>query len=180
MRIIAGKYKGRKLFDHNEKYIRPYTDRIKESVFASLEEKLINARVLDLYAGSGSIGLEALSRGAGFVTFNDLSSRALTLIKKNAEKIGVKRDEYRLVQSEDISFLKNQSLNYDVVFLDPPFAYSEWGMFWQTMLNAEWKVEPLIVFRYEKKIDVQLPDQFTIIRSKKYGKSIVNFMEIKL
>ena len=178
MRIISGKYKGRKLLDFDEKYIRPYTDRIKESIFSSIQYRVPGSRVLDLFAGSGNLGIEALSRGASFVLFNDQSRQSLGLIEKNVQKIGIPESDYFLSNLDAVDLINGRILDFDLVFLDPPFAFRFWDELWSAIQKNKWTNSPLFVFRYEKNINVDIPDEFAIIREKKYGKSIVIMMEI--
>jgi len=123
MRIVSGTHRGRKLFTPaDEGKIRPTTDRVKEAVFDILQFDIEGRKILDLFAGSGQIGIEALSRGAVAVTFVDESSDAIKLVRRNLEHCGFKAPEYKfsVVQSDAISFLKGRA-KYDIIFLDPPY-----------------------------------------------------------
>lgn len=125
MRIIAGKFKGKKLNTPSEKNtkIRPTLDRIKEPMFSILMPYLKNAKVLDLFAGTGSLGLEAISRGASFVHLNDINKEALGVISSNIQ-LTVGSKYARISRKEYQKCLKSLSSNnekFDIIFLDPPY-----------------------------------------------------------
>lgn len=120
MRVIAGKYKGRKLNPPADHAIRPTSDKTKEALFSILQPWVPDSRVLDLFAGSGALGIEALSRGAAECIFADVSKAAAALIRDNldhckvTEKIGIRTGDYRRV----LSLLEGQ---FDIILLDPPY-----------------------------------------------------------
>ncbi len=118
MRIIAGKHRGRVLAEFRGQDIRPTADRVKESLFQILSERLYGARVLDLFCGSGALGLEALSRGAGFVVFNDLSAESLAVCKKNLAALKETGEVYRL---DFRVLLRSVAGKFDLIFSDPPY-----------------------------------------------------------
>ncbi|MDR2606623.1 MAG: 16S rRNA (guanine(966)-N(2))-methyltransferase RsmD [Oscillospiraceae bacterium] len=123
MRIVSGTHKGRKLFTPPEDgKIRPTTDRVKEAIFDIIQFDIEGRKVLDLFAGCGQLGIEALSRGAASVTFVDESIEAIKLIKKNIEHCGFSAPEYRfsVVQADAFTFLKGK-MKYDIILLDPPY-----------------------------------------------------------
>ncbi|HEX4923193.1 MAG TPA: 16S rRNA (guanine(966)-N(2))-methyltransferase RsmD [Bdellovibrionales bacterium] len=122
MRIISGKYGGRKLTAFKADHIRPTSDRVKESLFNILMSRWDDARVLDLFSGTGNLGLEALSRGAKFVEAVEQHSRSIDIIRKNKELLGVGA-EMKIVKNDVIKYLRNYSGEpYDVVLVDPPFT----------------------------------------------------------
>lgn len=121
MRIIAGKYKGHHLVSFQADNIRPTTDRVKESLFNIIQNEIEGAKVLDLFSGTGSLGLEALSRGAAEVIFVEKSKKSIEILKKNLEKLKIK-DGYRIIQKDVLSFLKSNPDAFDLIFADPPFT----------------------------------------------------------
>ena len=125
MRIIGGKYRSRVLSEFAGDDVRPTSDRAKESLFNILALKMYGARVLDLFAGSGALGLESLSRGAKEVVFNDFSKESLAIVKKNlaALKIAVGGAEAKVCQYDFLSCLDVMHGTFDVIFLDPPYRY---------------------------------------------------------
>ncbi|KKD61519.1 16S rRNA methyltransferase [Grimontia sp. AD028] len=119
VRIIAGKWRGRKLPVKNVEGLRPTTDRVKETVFNWLAADLYEARCLDVFAGSGGLGLEALSRQAEQVTLLELDKGAATQISQNLNTL--KADNATVHNTDALSYLSNKGQPFDVVFIDPPF-----------------------------------------------------------
>lgn len=125
MRIIGGKYRSRVLAEFAGQDVRPTSDRAKESLFNILALKLYGARVLDLFAGSGALGLESLSRGAKEVVFNDCAKDSLAILKKNLTtlKIPVGGEEAKLVNYDYAVCLDTVRGPFDLIFLDPPYRF---------------------------------------------------------
>ena len=125
MRIIVGKYRSRVLAEFTGQDVRPTSDRAKEALFNILALKLYGARVLDLFAGSGALGLESLSRGAKEVVFNDCAKDSLAILKKNlaALKIPVGGEEAKLINYDYAVCLDTVRGPFDLIFLDPPYRF---------------------------------------------------------
>ncbi len=121
MRVISGIARGRKLVAPEGLDVRPTTDKVKESIFNILQFELPDSRVLDLFAGSGQLGLEALSRGAASCTFIDNSARSLQFVKENLEHTGLDRLPVTLRQEEAAVFLQRTQDTFDIALLDPPY-----------------------------------------------------------
>ena len=121
MRIIAGQFKGRSLITMKDKSIRPTTDRVKESIFNLLQGYVEDANVLDLFAGSGALGIEALSRGAKSVTFADRSNDSIETINTNLKKVSGKINVIRKDFLTTIDYLSAKKEKFDIIFLDPPY-----------------------------------------------------------
>lgn len=121
MRVIGGKYGGQNLVSFKADHIRPTTDRVKESLFNILPD-LEGADVVDLFCGTGNLGIEALSRGARHVTFVDASEKSLSILRANLQKLNI--TEPTLILRKDVlKFVRNYSGDgYDFVFIDPPFT----------------------------------------------------------
>lgn len=118
MRIIAGKYRGRTLASFKGEEIRPTSDRVKESVFQILSPRIAGARVLDLFCGSGALGLECLSRGAAEAVFNDLRAESLAVLRKNLVRV---TESYRVVCRDFRACLSAETGQFDLIFSDPPY-----------------------------------------------------------
>ena len=128
MRIIGGKYKSRVLAEFPGTDVRPTGDRVKESLFNILSLKIGGARVLDLFCGSGALGLECLSRGAKEAVFNDFSSESIRLLEKNMKALGVVKGAEGKVYTLDFSVcLDGLKGGFDLIFLDPPYRF-EYGV----------------------------------------------------
>ena len=123
LRIITGSAKGKKLESLEGDATRPTSDRIKGAMFSSIQFDIENRRVLDLFAGTGQLGLEAMSRGAESVTFVDMSREAVDVVKKNATSLGF-FSACRYAVSDYRNFIRKASGRdkYDLVFIDPPYA----------------------------------------------------------
>lgn len=122
MRIIGGKHRGRKLAEFVGEEIRPTADRVKESLFNILSVRVVGARVLDLFCGSGSLGLESISRGAKRVHFNDISADSLKVLNKNIGAVG-EREVCSVTNMDYLTCLKTTADSYDVIFMDPPYRF---------------------------------------------------------
>jgi 16S rRNA (guanine966-N2)-methyltransferase len=124
MRIIAGKYRGRRLVSFKADHIRPTTDRVKESVFNKLQAEWADAKVLDLFAGTGNLGFEALSRGAQSVLAVEMSGKSIEIIRRNIEELKIGR-EHRVVKDDVLKWLaRYKGSPFDIVVADPPFTES--------------------------------------------------------
>ena len=117
MRVITGSARGRKLIEPKSMDIRPTLDSVKESIFNILQFDIEGRRVLDLFAGTGQLGIEALSRGARSATFVDESNEALTIVRANLEKCNLKGE---VARENALAFLQHCG-KYDVIILDPPY-----------------------------------------------------------
>ncbi|HZT60415.1 MAG TPA: 16S rRNA (guanine(966)-N(2))-methyltransferase RsmD [Pyrinomonadaceae bacterium] len=132
MRVIAGQYRGRILKSPPSLHTRPTSDRLRETLFNVLAPRIEGARFLDLCAGTGAIGIEALSRGASFVTFVDRVHKMCALVEENLDLLGVPEDLTEVVKSEAAEYLKRTgegghdwragSEPWDIIFFDPPYA----------------------------------------------------------
>lgn len=126
MRVIAGHYRGRNLRSPPSMQVRPTSDRLRETLFNVLAPRIEGSRFLDLCAGSGAVGIEALSRGAAHVTFVDRSRKMCGLVESNLDLCGVPEDETEVVMSEAAEFLRRAVARgenkWDIVFFDPPYA----------------------------------------------------------
>ena len=119
MRIIAGKHRGRVLAAFRGDSVRPTPDRVKESLFQILAPRLAGARVLDLFCGSGALGLESLSRGAARAAFNDISKDSLAILKKNLAAL---KEEGDVTNYDHRTCLLHAAGRFDIIFCDPPYA----------------------------------------------------------
>ena len=123
MRIIGGKNRGTKLYVLDSIETRPTLDRVKEAMFSKINFDLLNSVVLDLFSGSGALGLESLSRGASKAYFCDNSFKAIKIIEKNIEKTRLAENSILICCDFEKALLKfhNQNLKFDIIFLDPPY-----------------------------------------------------------
>ena len=121
MRVVSGTARGKKLKTPNGMRTRPTTDRVKEAMFSILQFHLPGAKILDLFGGTGQLGIEGLSRGANSAVFVDQASDACKLIRENLQLTGFS-DQCRVIQSDYQNFLKHCTEKYNIIILDPPYA----------------------------------------------------------
>lgn len=120
MRVISGKYRGLNLAEFRGSDIRPTADRVKESLFNILSYKITGATVLDLFCGSGSLGIECLSRGAKFVHFNDISPASIAVLNKNLYRL--RGEKYAVTTGDWLPCVRGLKQKFDLAFIDPPYA----------------------------------------------------------
>jgi 16S rRNA (guanine966-N2)-methyltransferase len=174
MRIIAGSAKGLTLKAPPEG-TRPMTGRAKESLFSIIGSRLPEAVVLDLYAGSGSIGLEALSRGAASCVFVERGNRASKVLADNVDKVGLGGEVRKTSVATALAKLDGV---FDLVFVDPPYAEDD-----RTVFNVLSRIEPvlanggLIVLHRQARSSVVVPEFLTCIDERRYGDAVVTMME---
>jgi 16S rRNA (guanine966-N2)-methyltransferase len=178
MRVIAGSAKGRTLAAPHGGATRPATDRIRETLFAILEPVLEDARVLDLFAGAGTLGIEALSRGAAGATFVERSAEALKTLRKNiaTTQFG---DRAEIVAGNVLGFLEQSGAGpYDLVFCDPPFA--DVALLEATLahprLARALAPDAQVIARVLKKYQPRLPVGARIARAKAIGEETLLFL----
>jgi len=121
MRVITGSARGRRLGELKGQETRPTTDKVKEGIFNAIQFEVEGARVLDLFAGTGQLGIEALSRGAAHCTFVDRRADAAKLVRENLALCGLE-DRARVLCADAMALLAGTGEKYDVIFLDPPYA----------------------------------------------------------
>jgi len=140
MRVIAGRWKGRRLTAGRNEVMRPTTDRVKEAIFSILDSRVQDAEVVDLCCGAGGLGIEALSRGSVFAHFVDLAPTALKMVQTNLDNCGADTASYRLERSEAVRWLTRfvcQVMKRSVVVLaDPPYGFSVFSNLADTLLNS--------------------------------------------
>jgi 16S rRNA (guanine966-N2)-methyltransferase len=182
VRVIAGTAKGRTLDAPRGGATRPATDRIRETLFAILEPILGDALVLDLFAGAGTLGIEALSRGSASVTFVERSAEALKALRKNIAATGF-GDRSELVAMNVLSFLEQSVAGpYDLVFCDPPFA--DVVLLEATLAHPRFASalapEAFVVARVLRKHQPRLPGGVAVFRAKAIGEETLLFLRYDL
>lgn len=178
MRIITGKGKGIKLFSKKGNTTRPTADRVKEAIFSIISENIRDSEVLDLFAGSGALGLESLSRGASFATFCDNDKESISIIEKNIIKthneIG---KNVELNYTDAVDFLKNTNRRFDLIFLDPPYEYNiEYIL---EVIKEKEILKPTGIIIYETEKNIEEYNDFIILDKRKYGRPYIMFLKEK-
>lgn len=180
MRITSGELKGRKLIEVKDKRVRETLDRVRESLFNSLRGKLQNKIFYDLYAGSGAVGIEALSNGAKLSIFVDKSIYSIRAIYENLKNLNL-LNRAKIVRMETIRFLKTkESEKGDFIFLDPPYGF-ELGTKTLEILNLSniMKEETIIIYEHSKR-EIIVEDIFEKYKSLKIGDTIIDFLRRRI
>ena len=169
MRVIAGDYKGRKLQPPADNSVRPTTDKVKEALFSILNEKIWGSRVLDLFSGTGNLGIEALSRGASECIFGDNSRDSLRLIKTNIAHC--KAEGARVIPGDYKKILMNLEGQFDIILLDPPYGQGFLEPCFELIRQQDLLAEDGYIVA-EHRREEQMPDElcgFQKVKERKYG-----------
>ena len=174
MRIVSGIARGKKLCTPEGLDVRPTIDRVKEAVFSSLQFDIQGRVVLDLFAGSGQLGLEAISRGAEFCDFVDSSENSIKVINENIKNCSFE-SKSRVNYCDSIAFVKNTKLKFDIAFLDPPYNKGLINKV-MPMLVSKMSDFGIIVCEHTEEVDLlENYGNFKKQKTKKYGKVYVTF-----
>ena len=173
MRVISGKYKGKNLLGFDVDGTRPTMDRVKESLFGSIQNKVKDSVCLDLFAGSGSLGIEALSNGAKCCYFGDLNKEILKILKSNLKGI----ENSFVIEGDYLKILNElKDKKFDIIFLDPPYKFNLINSSIQFILDNEMLNEDgIIVCEYE----TEEIKNYTLeeIKDKKYGTKRIKILK---
>ena len=179
MRVISGLYKGRVLDGFDIDGTRPTQDRVKESLFGSIQDYIEDSVVLDLFAGSGNLGIEALSNGAKECYFVDNNKIAINTINNNLNKIGISSNLLNKDFKDALEYFKDNNIKFDLVFLDPPYKDDYIDYTIEFLLNNKLlNDKAIIVSEFESDIKTDY-EELKIKKEKKFGyKKIVIFKKI--
>ena len=178
MKVIAGIYKGRNIDTIKDTATRPMMGIAREGIFNALQFSFENAEVLDLFAGSGSMGIEALSRGAKYVTFIDNSPDCIKQINKNLQEY---KSDYSVLKLDVSNYINEVASKYDIIFYDPPFEYltedinediNEIGK----NLNKD---AFIVIHRHSNSSSIVLPNDVELYKEKNYGQSKILILRKK-
>ncbi len=174
MRIVSGKYGGRRLFAPQGRFVRPTTDKVRGAIFNMLRSRnLINdAIVLDGFCGTGALGLEALSQGANYCTFIDNQRESVSILKKNIKALGIE-DKYINIYPKDITKIAQRPDNIrpaTLVFLDPPYNKELLPASIEALYKNEWLAQKaVIICESEKNRPDNFPPFVTLENTRTYG-----------
>ncbi|MBN1493771.1 MAG: 16S rRNA (guanine(966)-N(2))-methyltransferase RsmD [Candidatus Omnitrophica bacterium] len=181
MRIIAGKYKSRRLEYPKTRDVRPTMDKVKESMFNMLGRDIEDAKVLSIFSGSGSLGFEALSRGARHVTFVDLNPESIRVIEHNKKSLGIADQESVIIKANAFSYIEilaRKGERFDYIFIDPPY-YQD--LIKKTLMKLEGFdiLAPIsyLVIEHAKDEPIPASNVFNIINNKKFGATLVTICQ---
>ena len=173
MRIISGTRRGQKLFEFDGMDIRPTTDRVRESLFNLIQNFVPEAKVLDLFGGSGALSLEALSRGASEAAVCDIDKRSLELIKKNTAALRIE-DRLMVIRQSAEQYLKGTKEKYDIVFLDPPYNKGYIKPIITAILSSDiLSPNGIIVLESDNTDEHGDFDALEILKQRKYGRTYI-------
>jgi 16S rRNA (guanine(966)-N(2))-methyltransferase RsmD len=178
MRVIAGKYKNRILKTVPDNSVRPATDKVRGAIFNVMQSRIdwSQAIVLDLFAGSGSVGIEALSRGAKKVIFVENSRSAIKFLAANLETIGAVNDA-QMVQGDVFQFLKSAYRKYDVIFADPPYALESLAALPNTIFESSVVADDgYLIIEHPAKFEFLPGSKWETAVQKIYGRTTVSFI----
>lgn len=183
LRVISGTARGRKLKLVPGDITRPITDRVKENLFNILSSEIVGCNLMDVFSGTGAIGIEALSRGASFVRMNDKNQPAIDTIKENVEMIGFDTDTYEIVRSDAFVLLRRApDRSFDYIYIAPPQYYKMWEKALELLdKNPNWLVEDgWIVAQIApvEYVEMQL-ENFEEFDRRRYGRTELVFYERK-
>lgn len=183
MKIISGKYKGRILNGFNINGTRPTMDRIKESVFAMIQDYIKDSIVLDLYSGSGNLGIEAISNGASKAYLVDNNKLAIDIIKENIKALNI--SDAKIIKEDAINVLNNfikENKSFDIIFLDPPYITNELDKTLSILNenNALLNEYGIIICETTLDIDYDKYNNLIIYKTRKYGDKVVSILKRKM
>ncbi len=183
LKIVGGKYRGRKIKSlpkrEDTKLLRPTTERVKESVFSIINNYLRSSKFLDLFAGTGNVGIEALSRGAEKVIFVENDKRFCKLIAENLKSLGIERNRYEIMCEDFISALKRLKKRkevFDFIYADPPYERGFYTKIVHMVKNFKLLDRDGILILEEPKKSPFLENDYFIIERRTYGTTLVTFI----
>ena len=185
MRVVSGLARGHKLLSAEGEGIRPTSDKVKEALFSSLSDKVYNSSFLDLFAGSGAIGIEALSRGCNYAAFAEINKEHIDIIRQNINHVSkaIPGGNYEILNIDAFEAIKTLSKSgkmFDIIFIDPPYGKNEFTSIVDRFFEANIVNEGgIIVFEKAKNEPEPSSKYFNITKSKIYGKTAVYYMELK-
>ena len=178
MRIIAGNFKGKKIYFPADKKTRPLRDLVKESIFNLIEHsnklnvKISNANILDLFSGSGSFGLECISRGANKVTFVENYKGILNILKRNIDSISADGN-YEIIEEDCFTVFESEiffKVKFDIIFIDPPYKEKKINFLLNKISKYNFlKEDGLVVLHRHKKDNIEISDTFNVFDQRSYG-----------
>ena len=178
MKVIAGKYKNRNLNFVSDEKTRPTASMVREALFSKIQFGLEGATFLDLFAGSGSVGIEALSRGAKKVVFVEKDRKNFEIIKSNLENCKIPKEDYELIFSDYVSALGRIADKFDFVYIDPPYKSEYYETSLKLLLqNDLLNVDAIIICEHEYKNQIDFHG-FEILVQKKYGIKMLTYLTV--
>jgi len=177
LRIISGIYGGRTIKTPGSKTTHPMGDRVRGSLFNIIGDEIVGAKVLDIFAGSGSLGIEALSRGASNVTFIERDNLACKILQENIKSFNLEENSKILKMSASTWIDKNQDNFFDIIFADPPFNDPQFSTV--SRLGGLLKPNGLMLLSYSGRGAVPLVNEVVVVDNRSYGNATLTFYRKK-
>lgn len=177
MRIISGTYRGMHLAEFKGNDIRPTADRVKESLFNILSSRVAGARALDLFCGSGNLGIECLSRGAQFVHFNDCAKDSIAVLKSNLSKLK-QGGTYAVTMQDFSACLQSIKGKFDLIFIDPPYRFDYGLPAFEVIVKRQLLAENgMIIYERDRAFTGEC-EGLQLVDERKYGKTFLSFFQL--
>ncbi|MGA1862372.1 16S rRNA (guanine(966)-N(2))-methyltransferase RsmD [Deferribacter thermophilus] len=155
--------------------VRPTSDKVRSAIFSKIYDKIDNANVLDLFAGTGAFGIEAISRGANFVTFID---KDVSTLIKNVKLL--EKNNYEIIKRDIFQGLKKVNKKYDIVFIDPPYGKINSKDIMQCLKEYQTIAKDgVLIYEESIRTEFQIDEGFKLIDSKRYGDTIIYYLELE-
>ncbi len=180
MRIISGIYGGRRYKGKIPEGVRPTLDQARESIFNILTglTDTEDAVIADICAGTGALGLEALSRGGKHITFVEKSRKVIDMIRKITEEFNVPKEDFEIINADALKFCKQTEKKFDIIFSDPPYKAGFTNEMLQIISERNiLSTNGIMVLEYSKNYGIVLPENMSLIKEKSFGETIVAFLE---
>lgn len=180
MRIISGKYRGRQFKAKAPTGVRPTADAVREAIFNVLNNLIDfqNANVMDICAGTGALGIESISRGADYCRFIEKSPRTARYISNAAADFNIPSDCFDIIVQDAVKYLRNISETFHIIFFDPPYFENLYQDSIEIIAeNNILDKNGILVIEYDEKVEFNIPKNLSEISSKKYGSTIVSYIE---
>ncbi|MBE7075624.1 MAG: 16S rRNA (guanine(966)-N(2))-methyltransferase RsmD [Clostridiales bacterium] len=174
MRVDAGIYKGRRLVENKYDHIRPTTDKVRQALFVKLQFFVPEKRVLDLFCGTGAMGIEALSRGASEVVFVDKDARSVEMTKANLKNLKINN---KVFKCDALVFLEKCDKQFDLIILDPPYKSGLYEKVLDKIYEKELLAEDGIIVCEHATEDVFEDGKFKVFDEKRYGNIMLTYLE---
>jgi len=180
MKVISGTLKGRNIEGYNIDGTRPTMDRVKESLFATIQNNIKNSVVLDLFAGSGNLGIEAISNGANTCYFIDNNKEVIKVLNRNIANLNIKSNSKVILSDwkKALNDFSNQNLKFDLIFVDPPYDYNVYEKILEKVSSLNLLNENgLIILEHSNLKFKETYNNLTLYKEKKYGNKSVNIFK---
>ena len=177
MKVISGTLKGRNIEGFNIDGTRPTMDRVKESLFATIQNNIKNSVVLDLFAGSGQLGIEAISNGANTCYFNDNNKEVIKILNQNISNLNITQNSKVILSDwkKSLNEFSNQGIKFDIIFVDPPYDYNVYEKILEKVSTLNLLNENgIIILEHSNLKFKHTYNNLTLYKEKNYGNKSIN------